>query len=80
MDATLSNLPCLLKPSAASALSSALSLISSLIHGLSSVDQCGATAPRIDSDDGHSSIQTLDSREPERLCQMLAKIGSMFVQ
>ena len=67
MDAALSNLPCLLKPSAASAHSSALSLLSSLIHGLSSVDHCGATTPRIRSNDGLSSIHstTLDSKEPE---------------
>ena len=69
MDAALSNLPCLLKPSGVSAHSSALSLLSSLIHGLSSVDHCGATVPRIDSNDGPSSIHStaLDSREPERL-------------
>ena len=69
MDAASSNLPCLLKPSAASAHSSALSLLSSLIHGLSSIDHCGTTAPRIDSNDGPSSIYstTLDSEEPERL-------------
>ena len=69
MDAALSNLPCLLKPSAASAHSCALSLLSSLIHGLSSVDHCGATTPRIDSNDSPSSIHStaLDSEEPERL-------------
>ena len=66
MDAAWSNLACLLKPSAASAHSSALSLLSSLIHRLSSVDHCGATTPRISSNDGPSSIHstTLDSKEP----------------
>ena len=37
------------------------------IHWLSSVDHCGATTPRISSNDGPSSIHstTLDSKEPE---------------